>query len=265
MADNTRVNMTVRGASVVTVPIDDTLAIAGQAADAKAVGDALDAKVDAASIMQSVQITWNGIQSDNQGVILADADDLPVDENDSVKDVLDAHGEDIDGLGEAIEGLSGTVDDAVLVTAQTLTDAQKAQVRANIGAVADDEAVLVAAQELTDAQKTQVRTNIGAVGASGISDVIRHSAQTLTAAQQGQARANIDAKCLVVTGTMTTTGSLTIQNAGITADMVVANIQLANAGAVAGAMTWSTADGSMSLSCSCYANVGVTVYLVHTA
>lgn len=265
MADNTRVNMTVRGASVVTVPIDSSLSISGQAADAKATGDALAAKVDAESIMESVQITWNGVQSDNQGVILADADDLPVDGNDSVKDVLDAHGEAIDELGETIEGLSGTVDDAVLVTAQTLTDAQKAQARANIGAVADDEAVLVAEQTLTAAEQAQVRENIGAIGEADVDDVVRHSAQTLTAAQQGQARANIDAKCLVVTGTMTTTGSLTIQNANITADMVVANIQLANAGAVPGAMTWSTADGSMSLSCSCYADVGVTVYLVHTA
>lgn len=258
MADNTRVQMTVHGASVVTVPIDDTLAIAGQAADAKAVGDALDAKVDEASIMESVRITWNGIESDNQGVILADADDLPVDENNSVKDVLDAH-------GDAIDGLSGTVDDAVLVTAQTLTDAQKTQARTNIGAAANDGVVLVTEQTLTEAQQTQVRDNIGAISEADVDDVVRHSAQTLTAAQQGQARANIDAKCLVVTGTMTTTGSLTIQNANITADMVVANIQLANAGAVPGAMTWSTADGSMSLSCSCYAEVSVTVYLVHTA
>ena len=274
MADNTRIQMVVRGASVVTVPIDDTLAIAGQAADAKAVGDALADKVDAESIMESVQITWNGVQSDNQGIILADADDLPVDGNDSVKDVLDAHGEAIDELGEAIEGLSGTVDDAVLVTAQELTDAQKTQARTNIGAVAGGDTVLVAAQELTEAQQAQVRENIGAVGASGVSDVIRHSAQTLTAAQQEQARANIgagDAARVTVVNISNLAGlPQTITDARITADMVVVRSVLSNPAAQLCDWTVTAANGSLVIAKAGtatgigYGGTDLTLYLEKT-
>lgn len=214
---NEGVNVTVDDATVITVPLVTTFTATNAAPTAKAVGDALADKVDTESIMESVRITWNGIESDNQGVILADADDLPVDENNSVKDVLDA----LDGKTGVDIPISGT-------DTRTLAEA------------------------------------IAEAGSAAENAVLK-TAQTLLPSEQSQARANIDAKCLVVTGTMTTTGSLTIQNANITADMVVANIQLANAGAIPGAMTWSTADGSMSLSCSCYADVGVTVYLVHTA
>jgi hypothetical protein len=57
-------------------------------------------------------------------------------------------------------------DDAVKYTEQSLTTAQQAQARENIGAAASDDiptdAVKYTAQTLTDAQKTQARTNIGA-------------------------------------------------------------------------------------------------------
>lgn len=243
MADNTRVNMTVRGASVVTVPIDDTLSISGQAADAKATGDALDAKVDATDIMQTVRITWNGIESDNQGVILADADDLPVDENDSVKDVLDAHGEAIDELG-------GTVENAVLVTEQTLTDAAKAQARANIGAAAADGVVLVTEQTLTAAQKLQARGNIGAIGETDVNDVIRYGAQTLTTAQQEQARANIGASDGVKVVTINNVAGLPYVYNGtdITADMVVVESVLSNPAAQLCDWVVTAANGSLTIS-----------------
>ena len=271
MADNTRINMIVRGASVVTVPIDDTLAIAGQAADAKAVGDALEAKVDAEDIMESVRITWNGIESDNQGVILADADDLPVDGNDSVADVLGAHGEAIDELGEAIEGLSGTVDDAVLVTAQTLTDAQKTQARTNIGAVADDEAVLVAEQTLTAEQQAQARENIGAAGTS---DAVMVTAQTLTAEQQAQARANIgagDTARVTVVHISNLAGlPQTITAAQVTADMVVVHSVLSMPAAQLCDWTVTAANGSLVIAKAGtgsgigYGGTDLTLYLEKT-
>lgn len=63
---------------------------------------------------------------------------------------------------EAREGLLSTVK----YTEQSLTTAQQAQARENIGAAASDDiptdAVKYTAQTLTDAQKTQARTNIGA-------------------------------------------------------------------------------------------------------
>ena len=63
-------------------------------------------------------------------------------------------------------------DDVLTANEQTLTEEQKAQARANIGAAAvgaggaiDVEAVLYAEQTLTEDQKAQARTNIGAASA----------------------------------------------------------------------------------------------------
>ena len=103
---------------------------------------------------------------------------------------------------------------AVLYTEQSLTAAQQAQARANIGAGTgggSDNAVLYTEQSLTSAQQTQARANIGAADAQleqTVSDldtsvynlsytvgheVVHTTAQTIPAAQQTQARANIGA------------------------------------------------------------------------
>ena len=63
-------------ASVITVPIDDTLSNSGEAADAKAVGDALDLKADRSELQAA--ITVNGQGADAQGAILIDGTDIPV-------------------------------------------------------------------------------------------------------------------------------------------------------------------------------------------
>lgn len=72
---NTRVHMIVRAANVMTVPIDDSLSIAGEAADAKAVGDALALKADLSSVNT---IKVNEEEADNQGQILIDGTGIPV-------------------------------------------------------------------------------------------------------------------------------------------------------------------------------------------
>ena len=240
MADSTRIQMGVRGVSVVTVSLDDTLTISGKAADAKAVGDALAEKVDADSIMESVTITVDGQASDNQGVIILSGEDIPVDDSDnaqtvkaaieavdgktaadityglnvSIKDKIDDVVSDVETVGsktasdiiyadtttikskiDGIETVLGTVQtdtaSAVKVTAQTLTETEKLQARANIGAVSSAEAVLVDAQTLTTSQQSQARTNIAALGSADVADVVRTSEQTLTDVQKSQARANI--------------------------------------------------------------------------
>ena len=72
---NEEVEMVVEDASVITTPIDDTLTQSGEAADAKAVGDALATKAD---ISQVTGITVNGQSPDAQGAILIDGDEIPV-------------------------------------------------------------------------------------------------------------------------------------------------------------------------------------------
>ena len=75
--------------------------------------------------------------------------------------------------------------DALLFVAQTLSDAQKAQVKTNLGV--SDEAVLFVSQSLTDNQKAVARGNIG------LASALTYDAQALTAEQQDQARQNIGA------------------------------------------------------------------------
>ena len=77
---------------VITVPIDDTLSNSGEAADAKAVGDALALKADASSV---VAISVNGQEADNQGHILIDGTDIPMSGTDST--TLKAKIEAVDG------------------------------------------------------------------------------------------------------------------------------------------------------------------------
>ena len=77
---NEEVTMVVEDASVITTPIDDTLSISGDAADAKAVGDALALKAD---LSQVTGITVNGQQADAQGAILIDGDEIPVSGDDA--------------------------------------------------------------------------------------------------------------------------------------------------------------------------------------
>ena len=76
MADNDLnevVEEVVNDATVMTVPIDDTLTVSGEAADAKAVGDALALKADLSAV---VSIDVNGQAADNQGHIIIDGTDV---------------------------------------------------------------------------------------------------------------------------------------------------------------------------------------------
>ncbi len=77
---NEEVVMVVEDASVITTPIDDTLSISGDAADAKAVGEALALKADRSELQNAV--TVNGQSADAQGAILIDGDEIPVSGND---------------------------------------------------------------------------------------------------------------------------------------------------------------------------------------
>lgn len=77
---NEQVEILVSDADVITVPIDDTLTHSGEAADAKAVGDALALKADASAV-QTIKV--NDQAADNQGQILLSGEDVPVSSDDS--------------------------------------------------------------------------------------------------------------------------------------------------------------------------------------
>ena len=99
MADNDlneAVEVTVHDSDVVTVPIDATLSNSGEAADAKAVGDALAEKADKSELQNA--ITVNGQEADNQGHIIVTADDIEMSESDSTK---------VKAKVEAIDGKTG--------------------------------------------------------------------------------------------------------------------------------------------------------------
>lgn len=76
MADE--LNFTIAEANVVPVPVDDTLTIEGQAADAKAVGDALATKANRSEL--ATAITVNDQAADAQGSILVTAEQIPMDD-----------------------------------------------------------------------------------------------------------------------------------------------------------------------------------------
>ena len=68
----TEITYEVDPVEVITVPIDDTLSIEGQAADAKAVGDAL------AEMQENMHIQVNDEEADNQGKVIINGSGIPV-------------------------------------------------------------------------------------------------------------------------------------------------------------------------------------------
>jgi len=147
---NDTVTVLVEDASVITVPIDDTLQNSGEAADAKAVGDALALKAD---LNQVTGITVNGQSADNQGAILVDGSEIEMNSGDNTK--LDA----------AIGALQAKAADTILYEAGG-ADTIKQTVDA-----LDADVVHTSEQTLTDEAKIQARANIGALGASDISQI----------------------------------------------------------------------------------------------
>ena len=197
---NEEVTVVVEDATVITVPIDDTLTISGEAADAKATGDALANKADVNTIMEHVTITVDGVESDNQGVILIDGSDIPLtDANDAPKisaavAALDAK----TGADIAVSGTDSTKinaklfadqlpmssDDATTISAAigtagsrtgndiAMSSTDQTTVKAGIEAVGtrvtaiEGKYLKKELQELTSTEKATVRTNLSLGGAA---------------------------------------------------------------------------------------------------
>lgn len=73
---NDTVQVTVSDSEVITVPLDTTLSNSGEAAEAKAVGDALALKADRSELQAAISV--DGQTADNQGVILVYGEHIPM-------------------------------------------------------------------------------------------------------------------------------------------------------------------------------------------
>lgn len=105
-----------------------------------------------------------------------------------------------------------------------------------------DKCVTVDSKTFSSTQQAQARTNIGAVGTDDLDTAV-------------------DAvKLLVVSGTISESNR-TISNAGITADMVVANAVIGTPSAQTGDWTVTTAAGSVTISGSISGSTTITLYL----
>lgn len=74
---NEQVEVFVEDATVITINVDDTLSVSGDAADAKAVGDALALKADKSELANAIKV--DGQSADAQGEIVLLASHIPMD------------------------------------------------------------------------------------------------------------------------------------------------------------------------------------------
>ena len=122
MADdlNEVVEEIVSDAEVMTVPIDDTLSISGEAADAKAVGDALELKADKTELEYHVKV--NGEGADSQGNIIITADEIGMSDSDpttTVKASIDTLSASMDGVDSATAAINNMTVSATGLAAGT--------------------------------------------------------------------------------------------------------------------------------------------------
>ena len=127
MADNDLnevIEEEIDDAAVITVPIDDTLSNSGEAADAKAVGDALALKADKSELQTA--ITVNGQGADAQGAILVDGTEIPMSSSDqtTIKAAIEAvdgkTAEDIPVTSGSSQTIKQALDSSVSRTADQI-------------------------------------------------------------------------------------------------------------------------------------------------
>lgn len=151
---NEQIEDVIEDAEVMTVPIDTTLSISGEAADAKAVGDALAEKADRSEIQTRVRV--NGQEADEQGLILVDAGHVPMEDGsettvrEAIQAVDDKTAGDIPMSGETG---AGTIADAI--EAEAARTAQTIRMGAGAGTIA------AAIQSLSDSLQTLGQTVAG--------------------------------------------------------------------------------------------------------
>lgn len=184
---NEEVRVVVEDAAVITTPIDDTLTISGDAADAKAVGDALALKADKSELQASIDV--NGQSADNQGHIIVTAADTEMSGTDptTVKDAIEAvaakTAEDIpvsadpnaESIAEAIAGGAARTADRIAMSATDPTTVKAAvdalESRADdLGTAVENVNAKTAAQIVYSAQET-IKQHVDAMEAGRVKSV----------------------------------------------------------------------------------------------
>ena len=154
---NDVVNVTVQDSDVITVPIDATLTHSGEAADAKAVGDALALKADKSELQNA--ITVNGQEADAQGKIIVTAEDTKISDSDSTT------------VKAAIEAAAGRTAEDIRMsdspTAQTIAQAMTGSVTRTADQIAMSASDATTVKARADAQQGAIEDLQTAVSALG--------------------------------------------------------------------------------------------------
>lgn len=161
---NENVEEVVDDAEIITVPIDTTLTHSGEAADAKAVGDALALKANISDITSN--ITVDGQSKDANGNILVKAEHIPYAEGVTTKEKIDeidaktaddipmVAGESSQSVADAIEFATNKTADVIPVTegsSETVGDRFNA---IEVHFLTDEESISENAQSITDLGNT---------------------------------------------------------------------------------------------------------------
>lgn len=222
---NPPIAFTVQAGNTITQPTDKTLTTEGQPADAKATGDAIaEVQANLADLALEVSQNTDGIADLNDDledyVPKADIDTMlatsgKVADSKATGDAIDALREEITGMIDTTLTVSGGIADAE-ATGEAISDAID---------TARDGVVLVTQQSLTSAEQAQARVNIGAadlqrvnvISASGVTSLpytITDESITVDMVVVNSVLSNPAAQmCDWTVGV--TNGSLTIDKAGL--------------------------------------------------
>ena len=227
---NEAVNVVVDDSNVITVPIDDTLTHSNEAADAKAVGDALALKADKSELQAA--ITVNGHGADAQGAILIDGTDIPMSGTDTT--TVQAKIAAVDGKTAADIKMSG--DAGAKTIAQELSESESRTA---------EDIVMAPGSSTTLAAKIGAMENVEAANSTAISELKAKTGEDIPMGplDETPVAEAINARVRTVNGNMPDEdGNVEVDHA-LTAD----NLTSANSQNSIGEWTRRTAGGSASI------------------
>ena len=169
---NEAIEDVVEDADVVTVPIDDTLSNSGEAADAKAVGDALALKADKSELQTTIRV--NGQSADAQGLIIVNGTQINMSGTDTT--TLKAKIEAVDGKTATDIPMSSDPD------ADTIAEAISGSVNRTADAIEmseDDHTTVKAAINAVAGDVTELETTVAGIDAKTAADIQYNTTQTI--------------------------------------------------------------------------------------